>query len=94
VYPLASVLLVSGEERVRNHLDAATVQIDAWGDTREQADTLARTIRAVLLEMPGQHQGGVVTAVITLVAPRWLPDETVEKPRPRYTMDMQIVYHR
>jgi hypothetical protein len=92
-FPLVSVLLVSGEERVQRHLDAATIQVDAWGGTKDQADLLARTVRAVLLEMPRAHDTATVTAVITLVAPRWLPDETSEPSRPRYTADYQIVYH-
>jgi hypothetical protein len=92
-YPLVSILLVSGEERVQRHLDAATIQVDVWGGTREQADVLARTVRAALLEMPRAHDTATVTAVLTLVAPRWLPDELAVPPRPRYTADYQIVYH-
>jgi hypothetical protein len=92
-FPYVTLLLVSGGELARNHLDVVTLQVDAWGGTREQADVLIRTVRAAMLQMPGVHDGAVVSAVVTLVTPRWNPDDTVEPPKARYTCDMQVVLH-
>jgi hypothetical protein len=85
-FPYVTLLLVSGGELARNHLDVVTLQVDAWG-------VLIRTVRAAMLQMPGVHDGAVVSAVVTLVTPRWNPDDTVEPPKARYTCDMQVVLH-
>lgn len=87
------VTLISGEERLARHLDAARIQLDAYGGTKAQARTLIATARAVLVEMPSTHAGGVVTDIRTLVTPWWNPDTGFEPARPRYTADLEIVLH-
>jgi hypothetical protein len=93
-WPMATVTLISGEERLRLQLDAQRIQVDAWGGTKAQANLLIRTLRAVLLQMPSvTHDAGIVSMVHTLVGPQWLPDDTVNPARPRYLADFEIVVH-
>lgn len=87
------VSLVTGEERVRNHLIAPVVDVRSYGGTKIEADLLARTTHAVMLDMPGIHAQGVVTDVGTLTLPYWVPDAGFEPPRPRYIGTYVITAH-
>lgn len=91
--PALKVTLVSGDERVRDHLDAPRVQVDAYGGTKADANDLARTARAALVAVSGAFAEGVVTAVRTLVTPWWNPDSGFEPPRPRYSFDVELTVH-
>lgn len=89
-----TVLLVTGEELIRDHLDEQIVQLSAWGGTKAEANLLVRTARAVLLAAPDStHARGVVTHVRTVAPPRWLPDDTISPTRPRYIADMGVTVH-
>lgn len=88
------VHLVSGEERVRHHLDAARVQIDGWGGSKLDAWNAVSRARAVLLGFQGVVTGlGVMSGARTLTTPQWLPDDTFEPPRARYTCDLEVYVH-
>lgn len=94
IFPCITVSLVANEERVRKHFDAALVQVLAWGERKADASLLIRTTRAALHEMPdADHDRGVVTAVVTLAGPRWLPDDSVAPPQPRYHCDVAVYLH-
>lgn len=93
-FPCLTMTLVSGSEIVRQHFDESLVQLSAWADTKVSASLLIRTARAAMLEAPdAEHDRGVVTAVRTLVAPRWFPDDSVVPPRPRYLSDLGVFVH-
>lgn len=93
-FPCATVTLLGGLERVRRHLYWSTIQVDTWGGTKEEARLFAAVLEAVLLEMETvTHARGVVTAVDTLRTYAWLPDETYDPPKPRYSADYQIAHH-
>ena len=92
--PAVWVSLVSGEERVRNHLAAPVMDVRSYGGTKGQADLLARTVHAVLHAMPEtSHAAGVVTGVDTLTLPFWLPDDDFSPARPRYVGTYQLYVH-
>lgn len=103
--PAVQVNDITGDELVPRHLDAAHLQVDAWGGNRAQSLDLARTVRAALLEMPAatvtalhtvpvpSWATGVATDVATLTRPRWLPDDSVNPPRPRFSGDYQVIAH-
>lgn len=89
-----TILLVTGEEIVRDHLDEQIVQLSAWGGTKAEANLLVRTAWAVLLAAPdSDHARGVVTHVRTVAPPRWLPDDSLTPVRPRYVTDMGVFAH-
>lgn len=88
------ITLVDGTERVRLHLDAVRLQVDAWGGTKAEAQTLAATARAVLLAAGGTVTAtAVITDARTLIRPHWLPDPEFSPPRPRYSADYELVLH-
>jgi hypothetical protein len=91
--PAIWLSLVTGDERWRNHLVAPVLDIRCYGGTKAQADVLARTVHAVMHDMPGTHATGVVTDVATLTLPAWSPDDGFEPPRPRYLATYQLTLH-
>lgn len=93
-FPLVSLNLVTGSEIVREHLDESVVDVFAWADEKAPANLIIRTVRAALIEAPSApHPRGVVTSVRTLVVPRWFPDDTTPRPRPRYHASFGVTFH-
>lgn len=67
---------------VPGHLDRPTIQINAWGATKESAyDVAAETIRAILAAPKATHSGAVVTHANRLLGPVWSPDPDTDTPR-------------
>lgn len=91
--PAIWVSLVTGDERFRNHLVAPVLDVRSYGGSKGQADLLARTVHAVMHDMPGSHAQGVVTGVAALTLPAWNPDEGFDPPRPRYLGTYQLTLH-
>lgn len=91
--PAIWLSLVTGDERFRNHLVAPVLDVRSYGGSKGDADLLARTVHAVMHDMPGVHASGVVTGVVALTLPFWMPDEGFEPPRPRYIGTYQAVLH-
>jgi hypothetical protein len=50
-------------------------------------------VHAVIHDMPGVHPQGVVTGVVALTTPYWLPDEGFTPPRPRYLATYEVTAH-
>lgn len=75
ILPVVRMTRVSGDDDGFK-LDRPIVDIDAYAADRAGAFSLARRVQALLLfELPTVVcPGGVVTAVDTIVGPRWLPD--------------------
>lgn len=91
--PAVWLSLVTGDERVRNHLVAPVLDVRSYGGNKADADELARTVHAVMHAMPGTHATGIVTDVASLTLPFWIPDEGFEPPRPRYLGTYQLTLH-
>lgn len=88
------ITLVTGTELVPTHFDEQIIDVAAWDATKGAADLLIRTARAVLLEASSvSHVRGVVTHVRTVTTPRWLPDDSVNPPRPRYIATFGVFVH-
>lgn len=77
ILPLHRLTRVSGADN-DYRLDQSVVNVDTFAADRAQAYTLANAVRDVLRnDLPtvdAVRPTGVVTAVRTIVAPRWLPD--------------------
>ena len=75
ILPVVRVTKVSGSDDGFK-LDRPVVDLDVFAKDRAAAFSLARRVQALLLfELPTVTcPGGVVTAVTTIVGPRWLPD--------------------
>jgi hypothetical protein len=96
-YPLVIMTLVTGREIVRTHFDGVQFQFSAYGKAEAGGEIAAelaiRTVRAVLLEMTGVHDGAVVTEVRTLSTIRPAPDDSVPEPFPGYMFDAEVLMH-
>lgn len=94
-YPLTVVQRIGGPAVVPRWLDQATLQIDVWGQTKEQARDEAATALSTLIDTEGTIATGQVSGVITGVQPgaglRWFPDDETETPR--YTFTVQVAAH-
>lgn len=72
------------------YLDAALVQLDAYGGSKGQARNLIETARAVLAaRLEGVHESGVVTGV-QFGSMGYLPDPDFTPARPRYVADLTV----
>lgn len=75
------------------HLDAPTLQFDAYGGSKADAQELAATARSVLaLRLEGVHDLGVVTGV-RFGSMSWLPDPDYTPAKPRYVLDATVLLH-
>lgn len=91
--PAVWLSLVTGEERVDNHLIAPVIDVRSYGGNKLDALNLSRTVHAVMHDMPGVHAEGVVTDVGTVTLPFWLPDEGFAPPRARYVGTYACTIH-
>lgn len=87
------VSLVTGSEQVPNHLITAIIDVRSYGGTKQQADLLARTAHAVMVDMQGSYSQGVVSGVDTLTIPSWNPDDGFDPVRPRYLASYSVHLH-
>ena len=93
-WPFLTVSLVGGIEKLANHLDEQYLDVMAWADSKTSANLLIRTARAALIEArTTSHARGVVTDVRTSSTPRWMPDDAVDPPRPRYHASFAVTCH-
>jgi hypothetical protein len=74
-FPLLRINRVGGIPEIRQHLDVARIQIDAWATSKFQARRLAATAQAALHSLVGAHAEGVVTAVEDDLGLTWSPDD-------------------
>jgi hypothetical protein len=71
-------------------IDAAELQLDAYGGAKATAHELAATARAELTALEGQVRPEGVVSAVRFGALRWLPDDTYDQPRPRYLLDVTL----
>jgi hypothetical protein len=88
-----TVSLAAGIEKDPGHLDEYYLDLMAWG-TKAEAELLIRTARAVFMDAHlVSHTRGVVSNPRTVLPPRWLPDESVNPPKPRYLCTVALTIH-
>ena len=94
VLPFLTISLAAGIEKDPGHLDEAYLDLSAWALTKTDADLLIRTARAVFMDANlVTHTRGVVSNPRTVLPPRWLPDESVNPPKPRYVTTIALTIH-
>ncbi len=94
-FPLLRVVRFAGGpvRSVPLHLEAAVLQLDAYGGSKADARRLLDTARAELADAHlATHTGAVVTGV-DFGAVRYLPDGDYDPPRPRYSGDVTVYVH-
>lgn len=95
VWPLVLVRRIGGTPAVRQYLDTANVQIESWGDTKSNAQSIAQQARVAVLNLEGKTVTTPVNAFVTGVDDSlglfWMPDP--ETSRDRYIFGMLIWLH-
>lgn len=93
-FPAIRIVRVGGTPPQRLHwLDEALLQVDVFGGPKATARLLAATLAAeIATNLVGTHGLGVVTAA-TAGGLQWLPDESFDPAKPRYTFDATVTYH-
>jgi len=82
------------EEIRAGFAERAAVTVWCYSADRQNTSNLARAVKLAIERCAGfQLQDAVVTSVKTLVAPYWEPDESHERPAPRFTAVYDVVYH-
>lgn len=97
VYPLVLVNRTGGGSLYRDWLEAAEVEISAYGGTHKLAYTLASACMSIMAAaMVGAHAEGVVTKVKAETV-AYNPDVESADPqghaRPRYTVSATVTAH-
>jgi hypothetical protein len=83
------------DERLIDHL----LQFDCYAGSeasfaQAEASTLARTVRAVLVAMPGQTlDGAVVVTDVLIVSHARIPDLEFKPPRERFAISATVIAH-
>ena len=90
--PMLLVQRIGGEPPLSHPLvvDAAELQLDAYGGPKATAHALAATARACLSALEGQVRPEGVVGAVRFGALRWLPDDTYDQPRARYLLDVTV----
>jgi hypothetical protein len=89
-FPAVTVLLVSDNVPIEGHMSGAWIQLDCFGDTREDARYLARTVQAEMSAWSGVLDQAVVHCE-TLIGVRRMSEP--EDNRPRYQINMRVWAH-
>ena len=93
-YPYVRLQRIGGTAAVRNRLDAARLQAEAYGADEASASTTARTLLAALLAMEGYTTASVtVTGVEEELGPQWLPDDVRTPATPRFVLGVSVYLH-
>lgn len=90
IYPFLRFTRIGGRVRVPRYLDAARMEIEAFGATKASAQNTIAAARAALWEASGTYGPGVITGVEEHLGPQWRPDTVATPARPRYLLDMTI----
>lgn len=90
-YPAVRLTRIGGAADFEGHIDSAVVQVDVFGTTRTDATDAMEAVRQSLHAMAGIFGSDVVSKVVELTGPGWLPDPRTD--RPRWTWDVQLYAH-
>jgi hypothetical protein len=72
-------------------LDRAILTFDVWGGTKYEARLVAETLAAVLDDIAGYTIHGGYATGSSPGSLRYLPDETFEPAKPRYSFDVIVL---
>lgn len=74
-------------------LTRTLVQTDVYGGTKRQAERLAKTVRAVMEEMPAAAIAEGICTAVKFRSGRPEPDPRFPDARPRYRQDFELWLH-
>lgn len=91
-WPLVRLTQFDSRDLAVAWLDAAVLQIDAFGGGIAMASDIGRTAQALLHDMYGTHDEGVVSGVRTF-GWRYQPDDTFDPAKPRFLFTAVVAAH-
>lgn len=90
-FPELVLQRIGGIPSIRQRLDSARIQVDAYGNTEGEASRLARVARQVLHLMAGYSTDvAVCTGVDDDLGLAWLPDRARTPETPRFIFGVMI----
>lgn len=88
-WPLVKATRTGGPPQSHGTLDAAFVQVEAYGSTKAEARQVAATVQAAFVDADGfTDSGAYITATEPLSGLQWLPDP--DDQQPRYLFDTAV----
>lgn len=87
------VIRLGGPAGYPGWVDHPRLQVESWGDTKKRSYNGIAAARSGLLDLPGVHDGAVISAADELTGPQWLPDSTVSPARARYFVTFALTSH-
>ena len=94
VFPLIRVSRIGGGPTGSPlFLDRALVSFDVWGGTKSEAHQIAATVAAVVDGIANYSAHGGYATGSSPGSLRYVRDDSFEKPKPRYVLDV-VVYFR
>jgi hypothetical protein len=93
--PCLTLSRVGGVPVARMRLDAAEIQVNAWGRDKREAYLVASSARAALHDMEGYQLAGegYVTGVEDSTGMFWFPDDSHTPTIARYIFDVRVYVH-
>jgi hypothetical protein len=91
--PNLVVTRTGGSPAVKWAVDLAALQVDVWGQTKQQARDTAADALACLYAMPGQagqDEDAFVSDVDVTLGLSWQPDDAQNPPIPRYLFAIAV----
>lgn len=89
-WPLVRLIRIGGPPRARGTLDAATVQVESYADSKHDARLVAATVQAAFQDAAGfTSDGAYITDVEPLAGLQWIPDPDLAQ-KPRYLFDSTV----
>lgn len=94
-FPLVRLTRIGGTPLFNKPLwvDRPTLQIEAYGGTKAQAQEIAETCRAALSEIESATSPTAVFLSAEFGGMLYLPDPEFKNPRPRYVFDVDVFLH-
>lgn len=94
VFPAVRLTRIGGTaiDPESDHVEAALLQLDAFGETKAQAFDLVNACRVALRAVTGVQPAGVVST-IRFGSVAWVPDDNFTPARSRYALDLTVYAH-
>jgi hypothetical protein len=83
-FPLVTYWRFGGSSDWPGEIDQVSIQLEAWGRTRPEANNLGLTVRAAMYQIPGVYAQGVILHAFESSPYHWQPDPTFTPAQPRF----------
>lgn len=93
-YPCVTVTRMGGSALVWQRIDEPDFQVEVWGGSRFECNTLARTVRACIMSIRNDTvSAGVLVSAGEQVGMQWMPDDVTVPPTSRFVGRFSVLIH-